>query len=471
MKQSPVSRRARVRAKAAVREEEAVLKANLSDMWFAGSTNADIAELISTHIPGQLSARKAAKFTGSIFRNSDLQKVDFHGIDMTNSDFSGALIAKSTILEHTILDNSDLRYLDLSSRNMRKARMEDVNIRKANVRSAKLPSSTLKQISANSLIPDAGRNDYNDVTIIDLHKQSISILPQQLPSFHILTSLDLSNNNFVSVPGPLFQLTCLEVLKLQNNRIKSLPNLFHHINKLSYLDISENAISSPLPVSLLRLRHLGFLDMSKNEVRSLDDPLSKEQWSLPSLHVLNANNNLLETFNYSEKHLPSITNLFLSENILKRPPETGKFPLVNELTLASNKITSVSEAFVTSFPNLEILTLKSNKIQRLSYNIGLWTKMKHFSLANNQISGLPSSFAFLTCLETLNLSENMLFSISGVIPLSEMLVNIDLSKNQLKNIPDSLFEIESLQHFVITGNPCTQDYKKRNLASDMTVVT
>lgn len=471
MKPSPASRRARVRAKAPPREDEMVLKANLSDMWFAGSTSGAIAALISAYVPSQLSARKATSLTGSVFRNSDLRKVNFHGIDMTNSDFSGALISKSTILEQTIIDNSDLRFLDLSSRNMRKARMEGVIIRKTNVRSAKLPNYTLKQISANTLIPEVGRNEYNDVSIVDLHKKSISSIPQQLPSFHILAFLDLSSNNFASVPEPIFQLTSLEVLKLQNNRIRSLPDLFHHTNKLKYLDVSENVLSSPLPVSLLRLQHLEFLDVSKNELRSLDDASLRERWSLPSLRVINSNNNLLENFRYSGDHFPRVTNVYLSENILRRPPETGSFPLVTELALSSNKIATVSEIFVESFPNLEVLTLKSNKIQRIPHNVGLWTKMKHLSLSNNQITSLPSSFSFLTSLETLDLSVNAISMVTEAVPRSTTLVNLDLSKNQLMSIPGSLFEIESLQRFVITGNPCTQDYKKRKLVSGVTVVT
>ena len=74
--------------------------------------------------------------------------------------------------------------------------------------------------------------------------------------------LDISSNRIEGLPNRLISMKSLVTLKLDNNSVKYLPNNIGHIQNLQFLHVSNNKLKF-LPWSFVKL-HLSTLDMSEN---------------------------------------------------------------------------------------------------------------------------------------------------------------------------------------------------------------
>ena len=97
--------------------------------------------------------------------------------------------------------------------------------------------------------------------------------------------LDVSSNRIEGLPNRLISMKNLVTLKLNNNSIKYLPNNVGHIQNLQFLHVSNNKLKF-LPWSFVKL-HLSSLDISENAFNEdLGIDFRADIDSIPSLFEL-----------------------------------------------------------------------------------------------------------------------------------------------------------------------------------------
>ena len=97
--------------------------------------------------------------------------------------------------------------------------------------------------------------------------------------------LDVSSNRIEGLPNRLISMKNLVTLKLDNNSIKYLPNNIGHIQNLQFLHVSNNKLKF-LPWSFVKL-HLSTLDMSENAFNEdLEIDFRTDINNIPSLFEL-----------------------------------------------------------------------------------------------------------------------------------------------------------------------------------------
>jgi len=179
------------------------------------------------------------------------------------------------------------------------------------------------------------------ITKVDLSRNSLQVLPDELSSCSSLESLILTGNKIKEWPGTVFaSLSNLTCLKLDNNHLAKIPSEgFDSLLKLQVLDLSGNAAclpDHPALSKLLELQELYLRRMRLSEVPS-DIP------SLQRLHILDLSQNSLVSIPQDFKNLVSLKELDLSDNnILTLPPELGLLePSLQVLRLNGNPLRSI----------------------------------------------------------------------------------------------------------------------------------
>jgi Leucine-rich repeat (LRR) protein len=181
----------------------------------------------------------------------------------------------------------------------------------------------------------------NDVMKLDLSKNSIEDLPNELSLCSSLQSLILSNNKIKRWPGTVFSsLASLSLLKLDNNPLAEiLATDLEALSKLEVLDLSGSASSLPEPSAVSKLPHLKELYLRRMKLHGFPDSLL----GLKLLRILDLSQNYLTSVPEGIKDLTSLIELDLSDNnITTLPPELGLLePNLQVLKLDGNPLRSI----------------------------------------------------------------------------------------------------------------------------------
>lgn len=155
--------------------------------------------------------------------------------------------------------------------------------------------------------------------------------PEVFTLSEILRNLDLSKNKISSLPDDIAKLKHLKLLKLDTNRLQALPNSLVDMKKLEVLNISNNQFSE-LPISFSNLSNLKQVYLNNNNFNHF--PL--QLLGLPNLEVVELSNN----------------------KIMEIPCGMSDFH-ATELNLSQNELTQISEDLHKA-PRLKILRLEEN---------------------------------------------------------------------------------------------------------------
>lgn len=207
-----------------------------------------------------------------------------------------------------------------------------------------------------------------------------------LPNLKILSLTNMSVGFFSSETfvNPAYKLTDFRFAN--NPRASTFPvgamAHLHHLKKLSW---NGNNMAIIPARAFNDLTHLHTLDLSKNELRMLED----------------------NCFSGVTKHLRS-------------------------LDLSENKLTTISilqEFSKTSWKNLKKLSLSFNQLAFLNHGLFITMEnLEHLDLSSNKFSEVRASdFKHLTHLESLDLSENNLVTLSvEALTFTKVLMKLDL---------------------------------------------
>ncbi|GKV36240.1 hypothetical protein SLEP1_g44389 [Rubroshorea leprosula] len=213
-------------------------------------------------------------------------------------------------------------------------------------------------------------------------------------------------------------------------------------------DYATSQLSGKISHSLLHLKHLNYLNLSRNDFRGIQIP--KFFGSLRSLRCLD-----LSRAGFAGKvpqYLRNLSNLqYLN---LHGPIPCGfqNLTLLKHLDLSSNHFNSTIPDWLYNFSPLEFLNLMDNNLQgQISNAIGEMSSAIHLDLSgNNNLEGkIPSFFP------TVDLNSN---NVTGPLPpVSSNLYFLDLSNNGLSG---------SINHFLCHEMNATMAMQILNLGNN-----
>uniref|UniRef100_A0A8C9VEY8 Leucine rich repeat containing 7 n=1 Tax=Scleropages formosus TaxID=113540 RepID=A0A8C9VEY8_SCLFO len=295
---------------------------------------------------------------------------------------------------------------------------------------------------------------------LSIPDNDLSSLPTTIASLVNLKELDISKNGIQEFPENIKGCKCLSIVEASVNPISKLPDGFTHLLNLTQLFLNDAFLEQlpanfgkPLRLFLLslhrslqklsqlerldlgsnefaelfigKLKHLTYLDLSKNRLESLDMNIS----GCEALEDLLLSSNMLQQLPDSIGMLKKLTTLKVDENQLTSLPNTiGSLSLLEEFDCSSNELQSLppaigylhnlrtfaaDENFLLDLPreigsckNVTVMSLRSNKLEFLPEEIGQMTKLRVLNLSDNRLKNLPLTFAKLKDLAALWLSDN-----------------------------------------------------------------
>merc|ERR1719244_867856 len=109
-------------------------------------------------------------------------------------------------------------------------------------------------------------SDLQHLKVLDLQKNNLDKLPDDISQLTNLKVLYLQNNNLDKLPDDISQLTNLKVLYLQNNKLKQLPSSISGLTCLKTLDLRSNSKLKEIPKELAHLRLLETLLLDQEHI-------------------------------------------------------------------------------------------------------------------------------------------------------------------------------------------------------------
>nr|XP_017251058.1 PREDICTED: receptor-like protein 12 [Daucus carota subsp. sativus] len=271
-----------------------------------------------------------------------------------------------------------------------------------------------------------------------------------------LTNLDLSYNRLsIETSHNSSSETLLpqySTFKLASCKLKSFPRLGKQL-RLSVLDLSDNQIHGAIPNWTWRIGSLTNLNLSRNQLVSLQEP-----YAFPRLSVLDLHSNQLtgripvppETasyVDYSDNNFSSSISLDIGKNLT----------FAYFFSVSSNKLTGTIPVSICEATYLQVLDLSNNNFSGVipPCLLGQRQSLAVLNLGNNKFSGHINGTFLENCgLKTLDLHANQL---QGKVPNSlsncTMLEVLNLGNNQISDtFPCYLKNSSNLRVLVLRSN-------------------
>ncbi|XP_049887210.1 leucine-rich repeat-containing protein 57 [Pectinophora gossypiella] len=145
---------------------------------------------------------------------------------------------------------------------------------------------------------------------LDLSKNKISCLPEELSRFKLLKQLNLDTNKIEVLPEAIMNLRKLEMLNVSNNLISSLPQSFSNLNNLKQVYLNNNRLKQ-FPTQLLGLTNLEVVELSNNKI--IEIPFGMSNFYAAEL---NLSQNEISVISEDLHEAPKLKILRLEENCL-----------------------------------------------------------------------------------------------------------------------------------------------------------
>ncbi|KAL5356226.1 hypothetical protein BJX96DRAFT_162302 [Aspergillus floccosus] len=261
-----------------------------------------------------------------------------------------------------------------------------------------LPDSAFPDIDPSDFDPEVDEkgNQFGGLELLDLHGNLLQSLPVGLRRLQRLHTLNLSNNNLkmddIAVVTEMLQgaltpdiqrLTNLESLDLHENSLVALPHEIGELTALRILNVGCNQLTS-----------LPFDALSKLPIKDLSSPKNKLAGALI-------------------------------------PRSVSKLETLQNLDVAGNALTALSENDTLELPNLQWISISINRIQNLP-NVASWQSLLTLSAEDNRLSAFPDGFVELKNIRNVDFTGNDISKLDEKIGLMESLVTLRIANNPLR---------------------------------------
>lgn len=145
---------------------------------------------------------------------------------------------------------------------------------------------------------------------LDLSKNKITNIPEDISKFKLLKQLNLDTNKIESLPNSLSNLNKLELLNLSNNLMSFLPESFSKLSNLKQVYLNHNRLKV-FPVQLFGLQNLEVVELSNNKITEV--PCGMAEFFAAEL---NLSQNEISVISEDLHQAPRLKILRLEENCL-----------------------------------------------------------------------------------------------------------------------------------------------------------
>ncbi|XP_078461875.1 leucine-rich repeat-containing protein 2-like [Lampetra planeri] len=201
--------------------------------------------------------------------------------------------------------------------------------------------------------------DLNELRVLN---SRLHVLPRFVANFKRLQTLDLSKNCLQELPKEIGLLTGLQQLLLSYNQLRRVPGELGDCESLQRLDLSSNNSLHELPYQLSSLKKLVLLDLSVNKFSSV--PIAVLRMS--GLQWLDMSKNQLHELPQDIDRLERVETMLLHHNSIRYLPlALGDMGELRTLVVSADHLVQVP-TLLYKLPHLKILDMRENRLQEMS---------------------------------------------------------------------------------------------------------
>ncbi|KAK0085938.1 hypothetical protein PV325_004232 [Microctonus aethiopoides] len=167
-----------------------------------------------------------------------------------------------TVIENLLINISSLEHLNIGNKNF----MSTGNSFPILPNSYILNPEALKTINiAATGLADISKSieTFTNLTEIDIQKNYLSWLPEEICNLKKLQVLIISDNNLIMLPQNMGSMISLKILEAANNHLSSLPSSIIKLQNLEFMDLYQNNLTE-IPKEIESLKNLKALDLELN---------------------------------------------------------------------------------------------------------------------------------------------------------------------------------------------------------------
>jgi Leucine-rich repeat (LRR) protein len=296
-------------------------------------------------------------------------------------------------------------------------------------------------------LPDGFFLNMTTVTILNLDRNKLSLLPSSIGAMYKLEFLNVYQNRLTVLPDNWHNLTRLLTVDVGHNKLTRLPLAASKWLNVTQLSIDNNRFQT-VPQQIANLKALTALDVSSNRIAFI--PYFFTEFRV--LTSLEFGDNLLTYVPAWLSALSNLSALTLSYNHIRTVPDTLTLPILQALDLGGNLIQQLPDSLCYQFHKLQQLILSSNELSILPLSIGACSQLQVLGLHDNFLTTLPVEIAALTNLRQLSVQYNRLESLPETVTSMLNSESLDFSFNNLRALPNSFGELAKLGDLRIRGN-------------------
>ncbi|KAL4217990.1 TIR domain [Mactra antiquata] len=289
---------------------------------------------------------------------------------------------------------------------------------------------------------------FSNLSYIILHDNKLTSFNFEiLQQCSYLSYFDVSKNSIKEMVGNLSNFNHLEVFNISDNALTSLELSVDESTSMKWLNLSFNELTE-VPVAIIaNLTELSFLDLSSNSISSTENFQGISDGFSKVIFFDLSSNKISHVPNNTFSNMDMLQELILSNNAINQlhPLSFGGLGSLNRLLLDTNRLNELPNDLFLSFNSatpLKQLFLSNNSFTDLS-EISKWPLVEELDISENQLTSVPSAIDYsgMRVFNASNNKVNVFFGMNeNLLADFESLESFDISSNNISDIRLDIFK-------------------------------